>query len=81
MLLNPGGVNPPTSITGWKELVKMAPLGALSFGVYTVFKIQLTVTLKHSASICKLRGRDLPLLLCCGSAEVHSRLPLLLKQS
>lgn len=36
MLLNPEGVNPPTSITGWRELVKMAPLGALSFGVLCV---------------------------------------------
>lgn len=36
MLLNPGGVNPPTSITGWRELVKMAPLGALSSGVHCV---------------------------------------------
>lgn len=36
MLLNPGGVNPPTSITGWRELVKMAPLGAQSFGVHCV---------------------------------------------
>lgn len=36
MLLSPGGVNPPTSITAWRELVKMAPLGALSFGVHYV---------------------------------------------
>jgi len=31
MLSNPREVNPPTNISEWRELVKIAPLGALSF--------------------------------------------------
>lgn len=77
-----GGRNPPSGMVLWRRLVKVTPLsGPVLSSECTVFKVQSAVTTRHSASIWKLWGRDPPSLLCCGSVEVHSRLPLLLEHS